>query len=32
MIYIELAMHQNVFSPSRKKSEDEQKIYAAAFK
>lgn len=31
-IYIELAMHQIVFPPRRKRSEDEQKIYAAAFK
>lgn len=31
-IYTELGMHQIVFPPSRKKPEDEQNIYAAAFK
>lgn len=29
-IYIEQAMHQIVFPPPRKRSEEEQKIYAAA--
>lgn len=32
MIYIEQAMHQTVFPPPRKRSEDEQKIYAAVLK
>lgn len=31
-IYIYKAMHQIAFSPPRKRSEDEQKIYDAVFK